>query len=43
MLALKVQVKEGRIVVNEPTDLPDGAEIDVVVIDDDLSPEQPCR
>jgi hypothetical protein len=40
MLALKVRVKDGRIVVNEPTDLPDGAELEVVVIDDDLSPEE---
>ncbi len=39
MLARKVQVKNGRLVLNEPSDLPDGAEVDVVVIDDDLSVE----
>ena len=40
MQALKVQVKNGRLVLDEPTDLPDGAEVEVVVIDDDLSPEE---
>jgi hypothetical protein len=37
MPALKVQVKNGRLVVDEPTDLPDGAEVEVVVIDDALT------
>lgn len=37
--ALKVQVKNGRLLVDEPTDLPEGAEVEVVVLDDDLSPE----
>jgi hypothetical protein len=37
MQALKVQVKNGRLVVDEPTDLPDGAEVEVVVIDDELT------
>jgi hypothetical protein len=40
MHALKVQVKNGRLVLDEPTDLPDGAEVEVVVIDDDLTPEE---
>ena len=40
MQALKVQVKDGRLRLDEPTDLPDGAEVDVVVIDDDLSAEE---
>ncbi len=40
MQALKVRVKNGRLVVDEPTDLPDGAEVEVVVIDDKLSPEE---
>lgn len=40
MQALKVQVKNGRVVVDEPTDLPDGAEVDVVVIDDELTAEE---
>ena len=40
MLALKGHVKNGRIVVDEPTNLPDGAEVEVVVIDDQLSAEE---
>ena len=40
MQALKVQVKNGRLVVDEPTDLPDGAEVEVVVIDDELTSEE---
>lgn len=40
MQALKVQVKNGRLLVDEPTDLPEGAEVEVVVLDDDLSPEE---
>ena len=40
MQALKVQVKNGRLVLDEPTDLPDGAEVDVVVLDDELSPDE---
>ena len=39
MQALKVQVKNGRLVLDEPTDLPDGAEIEVIVLDDALSAE----
>ena len=40
MQALKVQVKNGRLLLDEPTDLPEGAEVDVVVIDDELSAEE---
>jgi hypothetical protein len=40
MQALKAQVKNGRLVFDEPTDLPDGAEVDVVVIDDGLSADE---
>jgi hypothetical protein len=40
MQALKVQVKNGRLHLDEPTDLPDGAEVDVVVLDDELSAEE---
>lgn len=39
MQALKVQVKNGRLVLDEPTDLPDGAEIEVIVLDDEISAE----
>ncbi len=40
MQALKVQVKNGRLRLDEPTDLPDGAEIEVIVIDDELDAEE---
>ncbi len=40
MQALKVQVKNGRLVVDEPTNLPEGAEVEVVVIDDKLTTEE---
>lgn len=33
-------VKNGRLVVDEPTDLPDGAEVEIVVIDDKLTTEE---
>ncbi len=39
MHARKIQVKDGRLVLDEPTDLPDGAEVEVLVIDDELSVE----
>ena len=37
MHARKVQVKDGRLVLDEPSDLPDGAEVEVLVIDDELT------
>lgn len=40
MQALKARAKDGRLVFDEPTDLPDGAEVEVVVMDDDLAPEE---
>ena len=53
MEALKAQVKDGRIVVDEPTDLPNGTELyvlpanelrDVVLLrDDDLDDEERKR
>jgi hypothetical protein len=38
--ARKVQVANGRLVLDEPTDLPDGAEVEIVVLDDELSAEE---
>lgn len=35
-----VEVKNGRLVLDEPTNLPDGAEVEVLVIDDELSTEE---
>jgi hypothetical protein len=32
----RLQVKNGRLVVDEPTDLPEGAEVEVLVMDDEL-------
>ena len=40
MRAVKAQVRNGRLVIDEPTDLPEGAEIEVVVLDDELSTEE---
>lgn len=33
--ALKAHVKNGRLLLDEPTDLPDGAEVRVALVDDD--------
>lgn len=35
MHALKALVKNGRLVLDEPTDLPEGKEVELVVVDDD--------
>jgi len=39
MGALKAIVKNGRLILDEPTDLPEGAEVEVAVVDDDDEPE----
>jgi len=39
MRARKLQVKNGRLVLDEPTNLPDGAAV-VLVIDDELSADE---
>lgn len=36
MLPLRARVKNGRLLLDEPTDLPEGAEVELGVIDDDL-------
>jgi hypothetical protein len=33
--ALRAHVKGGRLLLDEPTDLPDGAEVRVALVDDD--------
>jgi hypothetical protein len=44
MQALKAHVKSGRLVLDEPTDLPEGAEIKLAAVDDDdLEPEERAR
>jgi hypothetical protein len=40
MQVFKVQVKNGRLALDVPTDLPDGAEVEVVVIDDELTADE---
>lgn len=44
MQPLKAQVKNGRLVLDEPTDLPEGREVELVVIDDEeFDPEEKAR
>ncbi|HET6437024.1 MAG TPA: hypothetical protein VFG59_03105 [Anaeromyxobacter sp.] len=44
MRALKAHVRAGRLVLDEPTDLPDGEKIEVLVPEgDELSPEERAR
>ncbi len=40
MRALKAHVKDGRIVVDEPTDLPDGAEVELRIVGGDELDEE---
>jgi hypothetical protein len=37
MNALKAHVKNGRLVLDEPTDLPEGREVELVPVDDVLA------
>jgi hypothetical protein len=44
MHALKAQVKNGRLVLDEPTDLPEGREVELVALDDaEFEPEERAR
>ena len=43
MQALKAQVKNGRLVLDEPTDLPEGREVELVLLDDEFDPEEKAR
>ena len=44
MRALKAHVKAGRLVLDEPTDLPEGEEVEVYVPDGgEFSPEERAR
>jgi hypothetical protein len=40
MHARKIQVKNGRLVLDEPTDLPEGAEVEILVVDDALTGDE---
>jgi len=44
-LALKARVRGGRLILDEPVDLPDGSEVDLVPADegDDLDDEDRAR
>ncbi len=39
-VAVKARVVNGYLVVNEPTDLPEGTELELVSVDADESPEE---
>src|SRR2546422_3226458 len=40
-MTLKAQVREGRLVLDEPTDLSEGTEVELTpVVEDDLGPEE---
>lgn len=44
MRVIKTTVRNGRIVVDEPTSLPDGREVQLCVVDDDeMSEEERAR
>lgn len=36
MMPLRARVRNGRLVLDEPTDLPEGTEVELGVIDEDL-------
>jgi hypothetical protein len=44
-LTLKAQVRGGRLILDEPTDLPEGSEVELVLVDDgdDLDDEDRGR
>ena len=35
MMPLRARVKNGRLLLDEPTDLPDGTEVNLAVLDDE--------
>jgi hypothetical protein len=43
MQPLKAVVRNGRLVVDEPTVLPEGTEIELLPADDDFDPEELAR
>jgi hypothetical protein len=44
MKALKAHVRGGRVVLDEPTELPDGTEVEFTVVeDDDFEPDERAR
>jgi hypothetical protein len=43
MRALKAHVRGGRLVLDEPTELPEGTEVELVPVDDEFDPEERAR
>jgi len=44
MRALKAHVRDGRVVLDEPSELPEGTEVELTVVeDDDFEPEERAR
>jgi len=43
MRALKAQVRGGRLVLDEPTRLPEGTEVELIALQDELAPEELAR
>lgn len=43
MMPLRARVKNGRLLLDEPTDLPDGTEVNLAVLDDDLDDDDRAR
>ena len=42
-MTVRARVSNGRLVVDEPTTLPEGTEIELVALDDDLDDEERAR
>lgn len=38
--AIRARVQRGRLLVDEPTDLPDGLELTLAIVDDDLDDDE---
>jgi hypothetical protein len=43
VLTVRARVKNGRLVVDEPTDLPEGTEVELSSVDDELDEEDRAR
>ena len=43
MMTVRARVKNGRLVLDEPTDLPEGAEVELEALGDDLDDEDRAR
>ncbi len=43
MQPLKARVHNGRLVLDEPTDLPEGTEVELMPVEDDFDPEEKAR